>query len=515
MAGILDFMSGSGPYMGPDMTPQEAKNLQLAQEAQRAAGQARIGPPSGTQVVPRNMKQVGLGMKEIFGERLPNAALEGPTTGAAEQAAKKGLLGRVLGAATGPISMGVQAATYSPEAGEGEQEIVDQRNNAERDAYYTENPEEARSAMQFGQGVADRAVDSALGKRDPVNLLVPQVAAQPELQVPTPEQEEQVKKQTEAKRQVVQQGTIKALQTNQVSRPELAQEIVKADVQRSGEELTPNQFKARVAEETSNMKSMDNNDLSKYVSYALVAAGLIAAFADKTGKAGDAFSASFNRQLDRNLQNGISNSKIQAKAAENAQKNAIETYKLKQGDRGLEIKERGAENDEKRTSGQLGFWRDSTDLGRERIAVSREGNAIGAANAQATLGLRSSQMDLNKELAAQRQANEDRDFELKKEGLAIRKMKAADGDKLKAPELSSTAAQELVKTRAAETGVPLSKAAIPQVAETLRVLRQDDPEGYARNPGKFYDAALRAAGVEQTGNTTLWDSRQLRIKQPQ
>ena len=464
-----------------------------------------LDSPDGKGVVPRNMQQVGPGMKEVFGERLPNAALEGPTAGAADQVAKRGLLSRVLGAAAGPIGMGVQAATYSPEAGEGEQGIVDQRNNSERDAYYTENPQEARSAMSFGQGVADRAMGTIQknlggqeqGQPQPVGVMSPQVAAQPEVQTPTPEQEEMVKKQTESKRQVVQQGTIKALQTNQVSRPELAQEIVKADIQRSGQELTPKQFQARVADETTAMKSMDNSDLSKYVSYALVAAGLIAAFADKTGRAGDAFSSSFNRQLDRNLRSGINNSRIQATATQNAQKNAIETYKLKQGDRGLEIKEKGAKNDERRTEGQLGFWDDSIGVAKERVGVAREANAVGAANANATLGLKAQQMDLNRSLFELRKQDSDRDYELGKGNLAVRQQKAGAAGGLKAPELSSKTATDMVNQVTKESGTPLSKAAQGAVAEQVRILQKNDPAGFARDPAGTIAKAIKAGGYEK------------------
>uniref|UniRef100_A0AAU6W0D1 Virion protein n=3 Tax=unclassified bacterial viruses TaxID=12333 RepID=A0AAU6W0D1_9VIRU len=480
-----------------------------------------LDAPSGKQVVPRNMQQVAPAMKEVFGERLPNAALEGPAD-AAGQAAKRGLLSRVLGVAAGPVGVGVQAATHAGDLNEGEDAIVKQRQDAERDAYYTANPQEARDAMSYGQGVGQRAAQAGInyaydqtqkgdqGSGDGKLLMTQETKTAPTTPEVPPEVVEHAKKQTEAKRQVVQQGTVKALQTNQVSRPELAEEIVKADVQRTGKELTPDAFKARVAEETSNMKSMDNNDLSRYVSYALVAAGLIASFADKSGKAGDAFSASFNRQLDRNLQNGINNSKIQAKATENAQKNAIKTYELKQGDRKLDQGDKTLANDEKRTDGQLGFWKDSADLGRERIAVSREGNSIQAANANATNGLRSAQMDLNRELAAQRQQNSDRDFGLKKESLAIRKAKAdAAGDSFKAPEISSKAAQDLVASRAKGTGIPIAKSALPQVAEQLRVLIKDDPRGYAENPTKFHDRAIKQAGLQQTGNTSLWDDREL------
>lgn len=469
--------------------------------------------PSGKQVVPRNMQQVAPAMKEVFGERLPNAALEGPSGQAAEQAAKRGLLGRVLGAATGPIGTAAQAAVYSGDLNEGEQGVVDQRNANQRDQYYTENPEEARSAMAFGQGVSDRALGMVKqnlgGNQGPVGVMAPQqaqdpVAAAPEVQTPTPEQEEQVKKQTEAKRQVVQQGTIKALQTNQVSRPELAKEIVKSDIQRTGQELTPKQFQARVAEETSAMKTMDNSDLSKYVSYALVAAGLIAAFADKTGKAGDAFSSSFNRQLDRNLTAGINTSKLQAKATENAQKSAIETYKLKQGDRGLDIKERGAKNDERRTEGQLGFWDDSIDVAKERVGVAREANAVGAANANATLGLKAQQMDLNRSLFELRKQDSDRDYELGKGNLAVRQQKAASAGGLKGVDITSKTAEDMVKRVSDEAGTNLSKAAQSAVGEQVRVLAKNDPASWARDPAGVIAKAIAAGGYE-TKEGSSWN----------
>ncbi|MDJ1420242.1 hypothetical protein, partial [Pseudomonas aeruginosa] len=71
----------------------------------------------------------------------------------------------------------------------------------------------------------------------------------------------------EANRQVIQQGAAEGLRTGAVSRPEMAQAVVEADAQREGVELKPQELKNRVNEELTQMRTMDNDDLSRYVSY--------------------------------------------------------------------------------------------------------------------------------------------------------------------------------------------------------------------------------------------------------
>ncbi|KAB2363236.1 hypothetical protein F8B21_30875, partial [Escherichia coli] len=97
----------------------------------------------------------------------------------------------------------------------------------------------------------------------------------------------------EANRQLTPQGAAEGLRTGAVSRPEMAQAVVEADAQREGVELKPQELKNRVNEELTQMRTMDNDDLSRYVSYALIGTGLLASARDKTGKAGDMFAASY------------------------------------------------------------------------------------------------------------------------------------------------------------------------------------------------------------------------------
>lgn len=233
---------------------------------------------------------------------------ETPTPSSTATAASKtpGLLGRLgSGLATGlrvagsaPV-LGLQAALtpeelgnsdlYSPEEGASE--------------WVNENPEEAVGATNKINSLVNRSIQEAKEKwtQQPVQEqeAAPQVPPQAPTSVPAKDQELE-RQQIEIKRQTVETGALKGLETGQVSRPGLAEAIVEADAQRAGEQLTPEQSKQAVQQELVSMKTMDNKELSKYVSYALIAGGILASFMDESGKAGDLFHESFNRQLDRN-----------------------------------------------------------------------------------------------------------------------------------------------------------------------------------------------------------------------
>ena len=406
--------------------------------------------------------RVGPAMREIFGERVPNAALEGPAAEAGGAAAKRGLLSRFMSVAGGPVSTGAQAALYSPELNTGEDDLVADRNSQERQAAMNADPESANDPARYAADLSRRTLDAGMGRTGgtpspyAMDYKAPQAAPQQDPEA-VAQQVAQEKEATETKRQVVEKGAVEALRTNQVSRPQLAEEVVKADLARKGQTATPDELKELVQKETTEMRTMDNKDLSKYVSYALIAGGIAAAFMDKSGKAGDAFSASFNKQLDRNLVG----QKMKATQAQKEVENKLNMYKIGQTDRKIEIDQRGAENDEKRTAGVLGNYQTQAELGRERNAISRAGVSATAANAEATQGLRRQQMDLNQELFNLRKTDSDRNYELNKEKVGILGAKAAGAGGVKAPILSSTAALNLVTERAKENGIPLSKGAAP------------------------------------------------------
>lgn len=482
MAGIFDMV-----------TPEDIEKLRAQQK----------------QVATRNMKQVGPAMREIFGERVPNAALEGPAAEAAGQGAKRGLLSKFLSVAGGPMSTGAQAALYSPTLNDGEDDQVRDIQTQERLAGMQADPESARSAANFGNDVAQRTLDAGMQRTTPSPMAMqqPQQAAPQQDPEAVAQQVEQEKQATEAKRQVVERGAVEALRTNQVSRPQLAEEVVKSDLARKGETATPDELKQLVQKETVEMRTMDNKDLSKYVSYALIAGGIAAAFMDKSGKAGDAFSSGFNKQLDRNLVKA----KLVASQEQQAVENKLNTYKIGQKDREIKISDRNADTNERKAEGVLGNYETQAALGRERNEIARAGVGASSANASATQGLRREQMDLNRELFNLRKSDSDRNYELNKEKVGILGDKAAAAGGLKAPELSSKDANEMVKRATEEAGTKLTKGAQAAVSEQVRILQKNDPAGFARDPAGTIQKAIQAGGYTKKGNKDYWDNEEYGI----
>ena len=161
-----------------------------------------------------------------------------------------------------------------------------------------------------------------------------------------------------------------------MSRPGLAEAIVDADAQRAGEQLTPEQSKQAVQQELVSMKTMDNKELSKYVSYALIAGGILASFMDESGKAGDLFHDSFNRQLDRN-----EDVKERAAAAEQAAaKNALDERRVAatETDIGSKVidREETRELTKTKTEGLLEKWVNEAGLNSAKLDDARARTGI-------------------------------------------------------------------------------------------------------------------------------------------
>ncbi len=416
MAGIFD-MPDMSNLSSLNLTPEQLKQLQLQQatavqgaqtgsvlppeqpvsQASRVAGllnqdpvsiqeQSRVGPQQGrtfyTDTAGNTGTQVpkGSGTSGVY-----DAAADVAEGGG--KAAGRGILGRVAGAALGPAGMGLQAMLMPGELGNGELTPEQQQMMAHQ-AVQNMGPDTAGQAVQFGQDVSNRAVDSALGRTPPVSLMNPnpeeativQDNAQPPVQdtpvgpvaesnpTTVPQAAAKTMQDQEAQRQTLESGALQGLTTGEVSRPKLASAIVEADAQRAGKDLTPDQTKSAVTQELTAMKTMDNKDLSRYVSYALMAAGVLAAVLDKSGRAGDAFSASFNKQLDRNLAYGLQNQKTQAAANKQAQTLQVDLLKLKQGDRNLDLKSKSVDQTGQYQTGMLGLGQDKIDA-RNRLLV--------------------------------------------------------------------------------------------------------------------------------------------------
>jgi hypothetical protein len=170
--------------------------------------------------------------------------------------------------------------------------------------------------QQIMKDISNKAVGKAMDVyRSAVPAAVPQEAPE-------------VAAQIESQRQVVEEGAKEQLRSNTMSRPKAAEAVVDADIQRSGEEVTPEEKKARVAEESAVMKTMDNNDLAKYLSYALIGTGLIASHLDESGNAGRAFAGSFENQVAREFETREAAKRAEAKAQQAAVENDLAERRL-------------------------------------------------------------------------------------------------------------------------------------------------------------------------------------------
>lgn len=252
-------------------------------------------------------------------------------------------------------------------------------------------------AQEQNQGAPQAAPQGLTAEElNAVNPNAPQ-APQAAPQLPPEVQQElqqvqaaQQRRQTEAARQTLERGVTEGLKTGQTSVSELAKGVVQADAQRAGKQLTPEEEKKAVVAEVQTLKSMPPSDMSKYISYALVAGGLLAAAFDKSGKAGDAFSNSFNKQLDRNLAAG----KMQLDYNVAVRKAGQEDRKINNTERDIdskiedrtgtrELKEKGLLNDTRRTAvaeGNLGVnqFKANTDArqGDARIGLMKSGQDV-------------------------------------------------------------------------------------------------------------------------------------------
>ena len=336
---------------------------------------AAKAPKSAKSVGEKAAKEAIDGMKKGSSWRPPNETPR-PTPAASVASKAPGLLskwgGRALTGlrvAGGPASVAIQAGILPGDLGDSNLESP----QGGASNWVNENPEEAVSATQRISDMVSRGIQGAKDKWAPPPVQEQEVAPQALSQAPDPDQQQQ---QIEIQRQTVEIGALKGLETGQVSRPSLAEAIVEADAQRAGEQLTPEQSKQAVQQELTSMKTMDNKDLSKYVSYALIAGGVLASFMDKSGKAEGMFHDSFNRQLDRGEE-----AKAQAAAAEQAAfKNALDERRVAatEADIGSKVEDRTETRKLTgiKTEGLLDKWITESELGRARLGNERARTGI-------------------------------------------------------------------------------------------------------------------------------------------
>ncbi len=390
----------------------------------------------------RNMKQVGPAMKEVHGWRVPNPQLEGPKAAPVAEAASKGLLGRIAAFAGSAPVQGLMMMAHSDPAQSPELMSDEDKGNQMKSL----DPEAYQGALDYGKKVGERFAKGAKGKVNGGSgqlLLAPKIKAVEEISKGDPA--------VEAGRQRIEIGTKVSLDSGAVSLPELAQGVVMADAQKTGQEIAPEQAQKAVAAEVATMQKMSPDNLAKYVSYALIAGGLLASALDKSGESGRMFHDSLNKQLDRNLAAG----KMQQAAEQAAVKNALESRKVDVSERDVDSK-----IDNRTVTAEQGerkLVQGDTALGiqQDRAATARFSAQSQAQLAKAGLGLK------------------EQDLALKQQGLAIRERgmtlkEAAAQSGNKGEKLTTKDATAIVESWAKEGDKKISPAAAANMAQQLR-----------------------------------------------
>lgn len=453
-----------------------------------------------------------------------------PLMEAADEVGKLAKFGRVASKALGPVGVLVDAASadeaVAPElTPEQEQEMA-------RMAVSNMAPQVRQDAVDFAGGVADRAVNQAMGRGNPIDLRDPQaprsnlfdqsrsprqetvpdqpaveetpvgpaVAANPQT---APQRVASQIQQREAAQQQIAQATTQQLSEGSLTRPAAAEAVVQADAQRKGVTLTPEQTKTAVASELESMKSMDNSQLGNYLSYALIAGGLIASFVDKSGETGQMFAQSFNKQLDRNLVEG------QARRKEAAAKAKME-YEMAKDERDYGQKERDLQRKVGDSESRRAYQQEQTEIDREGLQIRRQGQAQSAAYNAARLAQGERGQDRADARAAQQQANWEKMFGFKEAESQARlqqgeeRLRQADEANLiaatraqaaanKGPGMTTKDAEAAIEATADAQGVKLDKAVVKAAGQQLRQHASNNAKAVQDNPTGIINQILQGS----------------------
>lgn len=426
----------------------------------------------------------------------------------AAKGSSRGLLGRIGAALGGAPATGLQALVYSADVGEGSELSPDQRE--------ANNPGEQADAAAYAQRVQDNARQAAQPPLQGAGLLMagqPPVAqasaapASPQVPPAATAQSEQTPKPLtpteqkaravvqahaqEKQRQTIESNVLDGLKTNKLSRVKAAEAVVQADTQRQGLDLTPVQKKAAVAQEVSSMRNMDNNNLAKYLSFAVMGLGFLAGTTSKAN--GQAFSNNFNT----GYQTAIAREQAAKKLAYQQQKDANE----------LDYKNRTLANSERDVTSKIGDRKANQDLGRDKLDWTKtyQGGVLDQGDRKLDQGdRRLGQGDVANSIAQQR-ANTAADangiakdrLELTKSRVAAQNAKdAASTEKLKridVPDISQKDAVSAIQGYYKDNGQKISDGAAATVADQVIRWRKKYPNVPTRT---LVDKAAKQVGVK-------------------
>lgn len=417
-------MAGLLQYQGSEIPESVRRAAQFELDA-RKAQQSRLPLSVEGSGIPESVRKAAQNAIEKGAmPRIPNAPVEAPggwTDGARNLSAAdaKALLtkgGSLLGSA-GKAAGGIGAVyelgsrlndTYGTGAWDRAQDIAtryDTRKALEKD------PGLQDRALSTVDRTVGQAMEGVRGLMNPAgfkgtntkysDLPPKQEMPMEPAKVAAVEAVTQAAPEVEAGRQRIQAGALKGLQTGQVHVSDMAKAVVEADEQRAGTPMKSEEKAQAVTAEIAAMKTMDKAQLSEYVSYALIAGGLLASVLDKSGQTGQAFHQSLNAQLDRNLAAG----KMQATIANNAAKLALEERKVgnTEKDTASKIESRGSTAEYQK--GSLAVAEKNAGVNQQNANTRSRAASVAEAQGNQRLGLMGAanelrERDVNSKIAA-------------------------------------------------------------------------------------------------------------------
>lgn len=382
----------------------------------------------------------------LDGQKIISAADVKGVAGKAASAVGKGA--KLLGGAIAPITMGIEGGQelnrkFGPEAYGNIQNIMEQE-QTKRDIQA--DPALADRGLLSADKVSTQAMDGVRGLMQqgaaqnasqaiPAGVAAPQ--GQPQAQPPqAPPQQPQApqgpnpavvaaqKAESERKRQTIEAGALHQLESNQLSRTKAAEAVVQQDLERQGINAKPQERQRLVAQEVSSMRNMSNPEMAKYLSYAMLAVGIGASIADKSGKAFNNFATAGMNAYSAAQQRQLSQAQYQ------------QEYQLKLAEQNR--KNRDTDSNVGYREGTLGLKRDDLNLDRDKFGFDKEykgtildqkdralgqgdiRNGIAAGGlgvAQQRLGLQAQGLELQKQRLQSQNA---------KDAAAIKKLEAID-----------------------------------------------------------------------------------------
>lgn len=361
------------------LASQEPVSMQQARDAAKAAS-ARTVSQAGWSEGSKNLKLPNVDVKGLLGKGAGALGRAAGPLGAAYTA------GEALYENLGPPR--VQAIQTAIEEGQTRKAMQEDPGLAGRGQDTVDNiVANARGGVRGLMDQAERLNEDRGVPMAPPGADVAGLLPGPELEAEAipmePAKQNQVDKAAEANPQVeqartrIEQGTLQGLQSGEVHVSDLAKGVVQADAQRAGKELKDDEVKTAVQAEVVAMKTMNQDQLAKYVSYAMIAGGLLASVVDKSGTAGQYFHESMNKQLDRNLEAGA----MSQKATQAAAKLALDERKVDVSEKDVDSKVDDREFNQGATTRRL----DQGDTGLG-IQQTQAETARFSANTQASQG---------------------------------------------------------------------------------------------------------------------------------